>query len=172
MLQSVFHFMSCVLAGVLLQVGSCATDASSETETEADSGDSPSASVVPVDRVRVRFANDSTLALDVQFYAMGGGSADVATDLFVPANQVTAGIGFVGTGLLDAASSDEVIIPCASAGALGTRGGRFLSEEGAELGGGVQRIAAAGLQYGCGDTVTFIYEQRGEVFTTSMLIEE
>ena len=140
-------------------------------------GDTGDAASVALDLtiVEVRFINDSAAALDVQFYASAEPiGEDPGTTLFSAANQIATGIGFAGTGLLPKQSSDELILDCDAAVAIGTPGGRFVSAEtGEEVGTGQQRVAALDLQYVCGETITFLYryDPLAGTYDTTLLVE-
>jgi hypothetical protein len=123
--------------------------------------------------VRVRFRNETTAAVETQFYATNEPVATIPDDLFVPANLVTvtadAGIGVAGRGLLTPNSSDSINLPCTENLLLGTTGGRFQdAEQGTDLGQGPRRWLQAGAVFDCGATITFTYKQEGDGFTVAV----
>ncbi|MHC4442081.1 MAG: hypothetical protein ACYTA5_05750, partial [Planctomycetota bacterium] len=132
-------------------------------------------STVDANSVRIRFLNQSTQALDVQFYATASdltNPADVNTVLFASGNQVTADIGFAGTGLIPAGKSDEITLDCAAARTLGTLGGRFVNENtGEQVGTGQQRAFSIDLQYSCGDTLSIIYQATSNGYQTTWMLD-
>lgn len=151
----------------LLVAGTCVTVTNVVPGPDDDDGNPPS------DSVTVRLINASaSSAVDVQLYATAGQVSNVDTDLFIPANQIVAGIGFAGSGLLEAGAVDEVTLSCANAFAVGTRGGRFVDRDtGQELGVGTQRVLLQGLQFTCGDVLTFTYTAAGGQYETNIRIE-
>lgn len=122
--------------------------------------------------VTVRFVNHTARAVDVEFYLTANTVTDIGADLFAPGNKVTAEIGFAGSGLLEAGAADQIVIACDDATALGTTGGLFLNANtGSQLGRGRQLTLFKGLQYGCGDVVTFTYSESGGEFSTGFSVQ-
>lgn len=124
------------------------------------------------DEIDVRFVNQTTRALDVQFYASSALFGDAQQPLFVDANRITAGIGFAGQGVLDALSDDQITLSCAAARTIGTQGGRFLdADTGVEVGTGEARVQGVGFGYDCGDIITITYRRVNNTFQTSISVE-
>jgi hypothetical protein len=139
--------------------------------SNGDNGSDGNGSSVASDRVRVRFVNRTTWALDVQFYAAPE-TGDPATALFIEANRITTDIGFAGSGLLPVLDTDEILLDCANAQMIGTLGGEFLDPETGEASGtGQQRSLTIDQQFTCQETITFIYKMDGETFQTSILVD-
>jgi hypothetical protein len=123
-------------------------------------------------QITVRVVNASpNRAVDVQLYATGQGVGNPDTDLFIPANQRAAGIGFAGSGILPAGQTDEMTVACAEANAVGTRGGVFLNQDtGEAVGTGTQYVLFQITQFQCGSTIVFTYAPSGNGFLTSVQI--
>lgn len=113
------------------------------------------------DTVTVRLVNATpNRAVDVQLFATGQAVGDLDAEFFIPANQLSAGIGFAGSGILTPASEDQVTLACTDALIVGTLGGRFLNEETGDLiGTGGRFVLFQGGQFACGSTITFTYSE-------------
>lgn len=169
-----------VLTSVVLQASNCTSGVGVGVDVNADgvnvdvnvdAGGGGSSGAVPSDSVRVRFVNQSPYALDVEFHAAESAGEDIAAALFVAENEIREGLGFAGTGLIDKNGSDDLTLPCADVAVVGTLGGRFVNPDGGQLiGTGRQRLAVKGLQYTCGETITFVFDDAGSAFTTSLVI--
>jgi hypothetical protein len=157
-------FILCALTGAVLPMSACIQIGPGDDGGDGGGDSSP--------ELTVRFENHTLRAVDVQLYATGQPVNILEADLFAPANQVTQGIGFAGSGVIQAGASDEVVLTCANVNTIGTRGGRFLDQDsGEQVGIGQQRVLFLGLQFACGDQVTFIYSSSGGGFQTSLRIE-
>ncbi len=121
-------------------------------------------------QVTVRVINASpNLAVDVQIYATGQAVNNPDTDLFIPANQQVAGLGFAGSGVVAAGQTDEITLACDQALVVGTLGGRFLNQDtGAQVGTGTRYVLFQGSQYQCGSTIIFTYTPSGSGFRTDV----
>lgn len=163
MFHNLIQSAICLTAGVLLQTSSCLVDANVQP--------TGGSSQVDTNLVSIRFLNQSSQALDVQFYATATdliNPADVNSVLFTSANHIVANIGFAGSGLIPAGDSDEITLACAGAHTLGTLGGRFVNENsGEQVGTGQQRAFSINLQYNCGDTLSIIYSGSADGYTTT-----
>ena len=161
-MTTILRALFAVTTGTLLQVGSCVTVTRNDSP---DPGGTPSPT-----QVTVRFVNASPNALDVEFFASATATSDPAT-LFVGTNQITAGIGVAGRGVIEAGGSDSINVDCANAATISTKGGLFLDTEGVVLGQGTQRILSLGTAYSCGETITFTYQGAGSSFSTSYIVQ-
>lgn len=122
-------------------------------------------------QITVRLVNATNQAVDVQLHATGQAVSDLDAEFFIPAHQIVAGIGFAGSGLLEAGQTDEVVLPCTDAAILGTRGGRFLDRDtGEEIGAGTRYVLFLGGQFQCGGTIVFTYAAAGTGFQTGLSI--
>jgi hypothetical protein len=123
-------------------------------------------------KVTVRLVNGSpTAAVDVLLYATGQAVTNADTELFLPANQQLAGIGFAGSGILQPGQVDEVQLDCTAAAAIGTLGGAFLNADtGTQIGTGTRYVLVQGSQFQCGSTITFTYAPSGSGFRTDLAI--
>ncbi len=176
MWQSVFSWAFCISSGFLMSIPSCPVNIQVNPGGGNNSGstDTPDP-VIPVDTITVRFINETTYGLDVQFYVAPTVPADtplsqLTTILFVPDNRLTEGIGLSGQGTIPANDSDSVTIPCSQAAAVGTLGGLFLGPEGEQMGYGTQRYATAG-NYTCDGVITFYYRTTTSGFETVLVTE-
>lgn len=179
MIETIFRSALGVLTGVVLQASSCTSGIGVDVNGDGvnvdvnvdSSTDGGGGGVVPSDSVRVRFANRTPHALDVEFHAADTVGDDIPAALFVAANEIKEGLGFAGTGLIDKGGTDELTLPCVDAAVIGTLGGTFVNPDGGELiGTGQQRVAVKGLQYDCGESITFIFDDSGSTFETSLVI--
>jgi hypothetical protein len=173
MIETLFRTALGLLSAVVLQTsctsGIDVTDDGVNVDVGVDTGGG--SGDVPSDSIRVRFANRTPHALDVEFHASDSLGTNISAALFSPGNQITEGIGFAGTGLIDTGGSDFLMLACEDVAVLGTEGGRFVDPDDGELiGNGQQRVAVRGLQYDCGETITFIFDDVGSEFETSMVI--
>ena len=148
--------------GALLQVTSCVT----VTNNPPASGGGNSTPT----QIQIRFVNASPSALDAEFFATATATGDPAA-LFVAGNQITAGIGVAGRGVIEAGGNDAISVDCANAATIGTKGGTFLDGEGNVLGHGAQRILSLGGAYSCGETITFTYQGAGGSFSMAYLVD-
>jgi hypothetical protein len=160
-MTSILRALFAVGTGALLQTGSCFT----VTQNPPTDTGTPAAT-----QIKVRFVNASAAALDPEFFATATATSDPAA-LFVPASQITAGIGVGGRGILQAAGDDSIDVDCANAATIGTKGGTFLDGEGNALGHGTQRILSLGSAFSCGETITFTYQGAGGAFSTGYVVQ-
>jgi hypothetical protein len=160
--------LALLLACLVLCTGQTCDNAAS-----TGSGDPAEEPSPPPATITVQLINGSAVyAIDVSLYASNTPVTDVATDLFVPQNQVTTDVGFAGTGLIPPGETDTVELPCATTAVFGTPGGIFVDvNSGAEIGPGAQRVAQRDVLYGCGDIVTLRFRPDGAGFTTDLLVE-
>jgi len=156
----------CLLGAILMEATTCDIES-----IPIIIDDGLPAAVVSDDSVRVRLLNQSGSALAVQLYASAT-AGDAETVLFTEANEIVAGIGFAGTGLIPAGDNDEALLLCDDAVMIGTRGGQFVdADTGDVLGTGQQRYLELGAQFDCGDTISIIYRQSGDEYHTSLLLD-
>jgi hypothetical protein len=128
----------------------------------------------PSNIIKVRFINETDVAVDVQFYASATpvDANDIDNTLFVPGNLRTLSIGFAGLGVIPPGEVDEITLDCSNASAIGTKGGLFTDVETGELlGAGRQRFLLIDNQYGCNDTITIFYKPDGDTYNTTFLVQ-
>jgi len=114
------------------------------------------------DEIRIRLVNDSDVDVDTQFYAANTALENPAEELFAPAYRVQAGIGVAGTGIVQADTDDEIVLPCGADTIIGTAGGQFLDPDtGTPLGQGQTRLLTVGSNFDCGNTLIFGYTGNG-----------
>lgn len=170
MLQWMCSVLLTATAGIVMQTGGCASVISPGQDGEPTEPDAPAQ---PANTITVRFANESASALDVQFFASPNPPGDdIAMTFFDAANQIVTDIGFAGTGIIASEATDILTLNCSDAATIGTLGGEYLNaDSGLVVGTGKQRVAQLGLQYDCGDRVTFIYLFNGDAFDTTLVID-
>ncbi len=135
-----------------------------------DTNDNADALVDP-NEVLVRFLNLTDVDVDTEFYAANEPLADPTTELFSDAYLVQAGIGVFGSGVVLAGQTDEIVLPCADATALGTAGGRYLDPDlGTVLAEGQTRLVTAGLNFDCGNTLIFSFRGAAGDYTTEPVL--
>ena len=124
---------------------------------------------VGVDIVLVEFVNETTLAVETEFFATNEALDDPETELFIPLYHVTTEIGLAGLGTLGPEGDDAREYPCTANLVLGTTGGSFKDNNVGTLEGtGVQRILEEGNVFSSGATVTFTYSEDGDDFTVTV----
>ncbi len=108
--------------------------------------------------VTIRVKNTTfVLGVAPQVYATPDAVVDPNADLFVGANRLFQTINF-GSGILPHGYTESVELDCADARVIGTLGGRFYKQDGTVVGDGQTVILTQGLQFNCGDTLTFTYK--------------
>ncbi len=110
-------------------------------------------------RVTVDLINGTGLAVDVAFFVSADPGIATPDQLFTDIFRTTEGIGFLSGGVLNAAESARLLLPCDAGLFLGTTGGVFLDPVSgvALVDGGVRRSVRLGPQFDCGDRITFRY---------------
>ena len=172
------HRAFCLTASFLMGMVSCPNVTIEQPTGGDDSGSTapdPTDPVVPMNVITVRFINETSYGLDVQFYAAAALPADVTLAqlpavLFAEGNRITEGLGLSGQGVIPAGDSDSTLLDCGVAAAIGTKGGLLLGPEGEEVGFGTQRYATVG-NYVCGDVLTFYFRTAGDGFETLLVTE-
>jgi len=176
MWHSLASWAFCISSIFLMSVPSCPVNIEVNPESGGTSDPTdPTDPALPVDTITVRFINETTYGLDVQFYVAASVPAEtplsqLTSILFVPENHVTTGIGLSGQGTVPPNDSDSVTISCSQAAAVGTLGGLFLGTEGEQMGYGTQRYATAG-NYTCDGVITFYYRTTTDGFETVLVTE-
>ena len=124
--------------------------------------------------VLVRFVNLTVdQGVDIEFYAADEPLETLPGDLFVDEHLATAGIGFVGLGIIEPKRTEVIELPCGEHLTIGTRGGIFLDNRtGQETGGGTMRWVQEGQLGLCGATVTFSFAAADEGFTTTLTVTD
>lgn len=165
MIQSLFKLAFSLAGAVVLQSGNCISlDLIDDVIDRGPGG-------VASDSIRVRFVNQTSWALGVQFHVSAvQGQPDSV--LFISANQITQGIGFAGQGFIPPGDVDEVLLGVAQARMIGTLGGDFVDPDtGESAGTGQRRVLILDQQYFGGETITFVFAEVFGRYETRLRIE-
>lgn len=159
----------CATGLALLCIG-CSGDLFFGFDSEIERGleDGP----VTAGEVLIRFRNFSPIdAVNVEFFATNETLGTVPDDLFVEDYRTNANIGVAGTGILEPAHSDAIVLPCTEDLVIGTTGGTFSDNDTGEVRGtGDRRWAQAKALGLCGRAVTFEFAPDNAGFITRITI--